>query len=258
MKHPCPEGNSQKGFTLLELLITIVILGVMMVILAQAATLGIQTWDKGTSTQASSQQNSIVTDLIAQQLRSAYPLKIPINKPGDKESTKKLLVFDGGPASVAFVTTKPLGIDNRAGLHLVVYFLEKVKNTPTSNLIVAYRPVYHKKFYETPFQDSEKFHLLSDISKLSFEYFDAKTGAWLPEWIIQDPTQPELPDQEFPPDHPPKTLLPSAVKLHLEHGPSDTTSSLDVLIPIMSREHETQKSISSSENDDDDDDDDDF
>ena len=243
------------------------LLGVVMVILAQATTLSLQTWEKGTASQFANQQTSVVTDMLSQQLRSAYPLRIPITKEdGTQDPSKKLLVFDGGSESVAFVTTKPLGIQSQAGLHLVVYYLEHKKDAPTSDLIAAYRSVYHRQFYETPFTDDEKTRLLSDVTTLKIEYYDGKSGTWFPEWIIEDPTQP-LPPAD--PENPeellaplPKTELPSAVKLHLEHGLKSSPSISDLLIPIMAQGEEgkkagPQKAAGNTDEDDEDDDDDD-
>ena len=242
MTTPSPDITCPRGFTLLELLITITILGMVMVILAQASTLSIQTWEKGTASQVTNQQTAVITDLLSQQLRSAYPLRIPITKDdGTQDPSKKLLVFDGGTESVAFVTAKPLGIQSRGGLHLVVYYLEREKDSSTSHLIAAYRSVYHRQFYETPFTDTEKTRLLSDVSKLTLEYYDDKTAMWFPEWIIQDPTQPAEPDPENPPEVLPKTTLPSAVTLHLEHGTNTSPSVSDLLIPIMAKGKESNK-----------------
>ncbi len=241
-----PNVTCRRGFTLLELLITITLLGVVMVILAQATTLSLQTWEKGTASQFANQQTSVVTDMLSQQLRSAYPLRIPITKEdGTQDLSKKLLVFDGNQESVAFVTTKPLGIESQAGLHLVVYYLEREKDSPTSQLIAAYRSVYHRKFYESPFTDDEKTQLLSDVTTLKLEYFDGQSGTWVPEWIIKDPTQPlptvdpENPDALFP--LLPKTTLPSAVKLHLEQGSKRSPTISDLLIPIMTQGKNAEK-----------------
>ena len=230
-----------------------------MVILAQATTLSIQTWEKGTASQLANQQTSVVTDMLSQQLRSAYPLQIPITKEdGSKNPSKKILVFDGGPESVAFVTTKPLGNESQAGLHLVVYYLERKKNAPTSHLIAAYRSVYHRQFYETPFTDEEKTRLLSEVTTMKIEYYDGESGTWFPEWIIKDPTQP------LPPEDPnellaplPKTTLPSAVKLHLEHGPQSSPTLSELLIPIIAQGKDDKTAASQQKAGDDDDDDDD-
>ncbi len=254
-----PNSTCRRGFTLLELLITITLIGVVMVILAQAATLSIQTWEKGTASQFVNQQTSVVTDMISQQLRSAYPLQIPItNDDGTKDLSKKILVFDGGSESVAFVTTKPLGIDNQAGLHLVVYYLEHEKDSSTSHLIAAYRSVYHRQFYETPFTDEEKTRLLSEVTSMKMEYYDGESGMWFPEWIMKDPTQP-LPSED-PSEHLaplPKTTLPAAVKFHLEHGPQTSPTLSEMLIPIIAQGKDDKKAASQPEIDDDDDDDDD-
>ena len=251
--------HNRRGFTLLELLITITMLGVLMVILAQATTLSLRTWEKGTASQFADQQTSVVADMLSQQLRSAYPLRIPITKDdGTQDPSKKLLVFDGGSESVAFVTTKPLGVQSQAGLHLVVYYLEREKDSPTSDLIAAYRSVYHRQFYETPFTDDEKTRLLSDVTTLKIEYYDGQSGTWFPEWIIEDPTQPVPPeDTENPLEPPPKTGLPAAVKLHLEHGPESSPSVSDLLIPIMAQGREGKKAGSPEATDASDDDDDD-
>ena len=237
-----------------------------MVILAQASTLSIQTWEKGTTSQFANQQTSVVTEMLSQQLRSAYPLRIPITKEdGTPDPSKNLLVFDGGSESVAFVTTKPLGIESQAGLHLVVYYLEREKDSPTSQLMAAYRSVYHRQFYETPFTDEEKIRLLPDVTTLTIEYYEGKSGTWFPEWIIKDPSQP------LPPVDPenlddllaplPKTELPAAVKLHLEQGPTHSPSVSDLLVPIMAqgkddKKADSQKAAGKTDEDDDDDDDD--
>ena len=62
--------NANKGFTLLELLISLTILGVIVVIIFGAFRIGIRAWEKGEKDVESRQRQRIVLDLSKQQLAS--------------------------------------------------------------------------------------------------------------------------------------------------------------------------------------------
>ncbi|MBW1972640.1 MAG: prepilin-type N-terminal cleavage/methylation domain-containing protein, partial [Deltaproteobacteria bacterium] len=72
----CAKGKgriNKKGFTLLELILSLSILSVLVVLMAGVMSLGSRAWDRGEEMSNDSQKIRISLGLIAKQLKSIYP-----------------------------------------------------------------------------------------------------------------------------------------------------------------------------------------
>ncbi|RJQ16677.1 MAG: prepilin-type N-terminal cleavage/methylation domain-containing protein [Nitrospiraceae bacterium] len=86
-----------KGFTLLEIIIAVTILSLVAVIIGGAFRLGTRAWERGEKDTASTQRLRVLSSMLSQQIRSAYPYRMEIED-------EDVVVFKGGPDSLLLVT----------------------------------------------------------------------------------------------------------------------------------------------------------
>src|SRR5512136_1586864 len=71
---------SGKGFTLVEVMITLTILGFILLIIFGGFRLSFSAWERGDSTKEELQRRRIITQLISQQIKSIVPYRIKTEK----------------------------------------------------------------------------------------------------------------------------------------------------------------------------------
>jgi len=110
-EHNPGVAGSSKGFTLLEVMITLAIIGMMLLIIFGAFRLAVSAWEKGETIKEDYQKLRIVSQLLSRQVKSAVPYKIKSQKAeGD------YLAFDGQRHSLKFVSALSSRCNNRLGL----------------------------------------------------------------------------------------------------------------------------------------------
>ncbi len=98
-RHSISYGNGfQSGFTLVELMISFSLLALVMLIIGNGFRLGLDAWDKGEVETVYNQRLRVLSGMLSQQIKSAYPYKI-------EDEEEKLVVFKGEKDSLLFVTT---------------------------------------------------------------------------------------------------------------------------------------------------------
>ncbi|WP_373499508.1 type II secretion system protein J [Desulfococcus sp.] len=112
---PKTAPEKPHGFTLLELIISLTILGVIVTIVFGALRIGVRAWEKGESDIDNRQRHRIVLDRIGQQMASIY---IPVDLPMAEAAKYHLR---GDAFSVEFISRTSLMPENRAGLVYVKY-----------------------------------------------------------------------------------------------------------------------------------------
>ncbi len=183
--------KKDKGFTLLEVIVTMTILGIMLLVISGAFNLGLSAWDRGEQTREEYQRQRTATQLIMRQIKSMVPYKIKTQKAeGD------YLAFEGKANSLKFVSTLSLRAGRPNGLVFAVY--EYKEGGPEGGRFVVYeKRVVNKDFFEEGPKEEEGVTVLEGLSDVRFEYFreeDAektRTEAWVEDWSAKE--EKELP-----------------------------------------------------------------
>ena len=128
------SGNS-RGFTLLELLISLTIVALIVVIIFGALRIGIRAWEKGEKDVDVRQRQRIVLDLIKRQLASTC-----VSDVWGKD--QQLVSLKGDNKSIAFVSHIPMTPGNRFGLVYVQYAVKKEEGNKLLNDIIQYSTEY--------------------------------------------------------------------------------------------------------------------
>jgi general secretion pathway protein J len=188
-----------RGFTLLELLVAMTLLGVLMAALFGALRLGARVWEAGEARLDASARIQVVQGFLRQQLAATVPL---IESTGDPRTFGALL-FAGTGEGLRFVSLLPEHLG--AGASLMELALRPAPGRGPGDLVLRLRPL-DPSDASAGEPASEERVLLAAVERLELAYFGAgQPGAapiWWQEWQGQ-------------------RALPALVRLRLAFPPGD-------------------------------------
>lgn len=193
--------KKRRGFTLLEVMVTLTILGFILLMIFGGIRLGLSAWHKGEEIQEADQQVRIGEQLLLRQIKSAFPYKIKNSKAGGD-----YLFFEGNAQTLKFISTYSLRNRSSAGLVLVTYEFQK-KDDGEGILFWREQRVLTKDFseeYSTPEPGHPLWRYIKDISFDYYQEEDAsktKVAEWVREWSAKE-----------------RGELPAAVRLKILYG----------------------------------------
>jgi len=171
--------SGPSGFTLLELMLSLTILGVVLLIIFGALRIGTRAWEKGEKDIDIMQRQRAVADLMVQQIAGAciYELKM------GEES----FYFKGSETEMAFVSRSPIVPGSLTGVVFVKYMILPAEEEGKLRLMLYEKDAAYMKAETLETQKLEDFFsLLSDIQSLQFEYLketeDEAGTAWQAFW----------------------------------------------------------------------------
>lgn len=186
---PTPEissGRRARGFTLVEVMITLTILGFILLMIFGVFRLGLSAWEKGETLTKDQQRARITSQLIARQVKSIVPYKI---KPRKAEGD--YLAFEGKARSVKFVSALPLKSGQAQGLVYVHYEFQRNGNEDGTLLLYEQR-VLNRDFMKDPPKEETGIPLMERLQEVRFEYYreedtqKKEAGEWIEEWNAQE------------------------------------------------------------------------
>ncbi len=185
-------NNNANGFTLIEVLIALTLLGVMMTLLMTTFRAGTRSWSAGESLSAATGNQFIVQNFLRLYLENARPVVDDFTEENESEFS-----FSGDKHAVIFVAGLPANQD-RGGLWRFALGLEK--NGRTNDLVVLVEPFYPD--IDDDAELSETLTLLSDVKTFDISYFgkDEVTSQ----------------DEDWNDDWEDKNELPSLIKIDLQ------------------------------------------
>ncbi|MCF8129971.1 MAG: prepilin-type N-terminal cleavage/methylation domain-containing protein [Deltaproteobacteria bacterium] len=201
------------GFTLLELMLSLAIMGVVLLIIFGALRIGTQAWEKGEKDVDVQQRQRAVFDLIQKQVASACLYQI--------ETGNGTFYFKGSETKIQFVSRSPIAPGSRTGIVYVNYAVSKGNADEKMGLMLYERDMIFMK--EEDFGDDaakNSLRLISGFENLRFEYLKmAENGnktSWQRVWNSYNDTKD----------------MPLAVKMTFQ-GEDDA---LCLIVPVRCRE----------------------
>ncbi|MGA2465684.1 MAG: type II secretion system protein GspJ [Thermodesulfobacteriota bacterium] len=175
------------GFTLLEMVVTLTILGFILLIIFGAFRLGISAWEKGESSREEYQKVRAVSQLVSRQLKSMVPYKIKTEKAeGD------YLAFEGSARSLKFVSALSMKAKQPEGFVYAIYEFKDGGNEGGRLVVYEQRVLIRKNFFEERPNEESGVPLIEGISDIRFEYYQEEDSlknreeGWVEEWDAKE------------------------------------------------------------------------
>lgn len=162
----------QNGFTLLELLIGMVLLGMMLTLLFGGLRLGARSWDSGDQRANASAQLRAIHGFIRRELGQALPLRW-------KNKVDTRLAFEGTSDTLKFVAPLPAQA-SVGGLYLLGLELENGENGQRLIMKRALTDPAAKDF--SSLEQGEKSILADHVKNMAIAYYGATTAEGAPGW----------------------------------------------------------------------------
>lgn len=176
------KSRCSQGFTLIEVLIAMTLLGVMVVLLFSSLRIAAESWNAGESKMAQVNQKAVVYQFFKRHLTTIRPLPILNIDPNNPE---ELQVFRGYPQTLRFAAALPAS-SARKGLQI---FTIAPNPENTSVLTVSLVP-YRLTETEQNLPPDRPEVLLEEVAQLQFAYFgkteDVAEPQWREEWALAD------------------------------------------------------------------------
>ena len=259
MIKPIKNAN---GFTLLELILSLVIIGFIVGISLGAIRLGISTQEIGAKRAETFQRLRIIGEHLSEKIKSSYPVFV-IPEQGDLpakslSNPQRTLAFEGKKDSIRFVTfAGPISSPEEfVWAHEVKFYLGKHPKTGETGIIMMEKDISDGDIFSNSRSTGDKgryFLLAKNVSHLKFRYYQLEkevrekpgatkesltyTGKWVDEVdfnpIFNSDSEIVTPNNNQPEKDSPLTL-PKGIEI-----------SLGLLEPAVSGESEKPKLISS-------------
>ena len=179
-------GGRAPAFTLVEVMVSLTIMGFIITMIFGVFRLGIAAWEKGETHKEAYQKTRIASQLISQQMKSAVPYKVKTQKAeGD------YLAFEGKARSLKFVSA--LSLKARKASGLVYAFYEFQEGGKGGGRLILYEGrVLNKNFLEEPPREDEGVPVFEGLADFRFEYYQEedpeknRSGGWVEEWNAKE------------------------------------------------------------------------
>lgn len=175
-----------RGFTLIEVVVAMTILGFSLLIIFGAFRLGLSAWERGERTREKFQRERTAARMISQQVKSMVPYKIKTQKAeGD------YLAFEGKEKSLKFVSALSLRAHRPEGFVFVIYEF-KSGGGEGGRLLVYEQRVVNSDFFEERPREDRGISLMEGISDVRFEYYreadeeKKKMEGWVEDWDAKE------------------------------------------------------------------------
>jgi general secretion pathway protein J len=201
-----PRAGRAAGFTLLELLVAITLLGLLMTALFGGLRLGARVWEVSEQRLDDSARLQVVQDFLRERLMQAHPLDL-VDAQGRTEPA-----FIGLPQTVRFLTLMPEHLG--AGFHLAQLGL--IEEDGGLHLGLRWRS--YDIYADDPEGEPHARVLLEDVAALELAYYGLKTeeqaGAWHDEWQGE-------------------TLLPRLIRVAVIFAEGDRRHWPELIVPLV-------------------------
>ena len=177
----------QRGFTLLELLVAITLLGVLMAALLGALRLGARVWETGEARLDASTRLQVVQEFLRQQLGQTVPLTEITDEPGASPA----MLFVGTSEGLRFVSLLPAHLGGGARL-MELALRPHARGGEPRDLVLRMRPLQLTDDGPGPGETEERV-LIEAIESLEVAYFGAERDGAAPTWWQEWQEQRTLP-----------------------------------------------------------------
>lgn len=182
--------RSQSGFTLLELLISLSIVGALSLICLSGLQVASRAWEAGEREALRQQRLRILCDRLVKEVKSAYEYKI-------RKENKISLAFQGTSESLTLISAADALANpfRSTGLKVLQLYIDEDAGTPEQGLVIKEGFItFDEEFLEEP-PEGVVYEVIPEITTLSLRYFtyiksgrlelsdeELENGEWVDKW----------------------------------------------------------------------------
>jgi general secretion pathway protein J len=168
--------RAQSGFTLVEIVLALVLLGAMMIALYGGLTFALRSWDAGEVNGRRVADWRIAENFLRREVSEVFPLRW-------KDANFLKFAFEGERDHVHFVSSRAAGVA-LGGLSLVGIELEPGAEPRSPRNLVMRRTMADDDANDfAPLADGQKSILIAGVDSVEFAYFGSENDFTEPAWI---------------------------------------------------------------------------
>jgi general secretion pathway protein J len=171
--------RGQAGFTLIEIMLAMVLLGTMMLFVYSGLNFALRSWDAGDANGRRVVDWRISENFLHREVSEIYPMRFA-------EPSRPLMAFEGKPESVRFVSSRRAGVSTM-GLSLVSLGVEPGPER-TRDLVMRRAQAFGNMtdFSALDQGDAKGSVLATGVDSVRFQYFGSENNftdpTWMDEW----------------------------------------------------------------------------
>jgi general secretion pathway protein J len=173
-------NKQPQGFTLIEILVSLSLLGIVFLLLFSSLYTANKSWIAGEKKISNNDESRLVALFLRRQISQALPITWVNNG-------KSKLLFKGNENILSFTSTLPA---HRAGGGLNLITIEVEQTEDESNLYIKYQPVASGSYSDNGEYKNNNALLISNVENIEFSYFGSneknQTAEWHSEWIDEN------------------------------------------------------------------------
>ena len=176
----------QSGFTLIELVVAMVLLGTMMLLLYSGLTFALRGWDAGDANGRRTADRRIGENFLRRELTELFPMRW-------KDPVQVKFAFEGETQRLRFVSSRPAGL-TLGGLSLVSLEVEPDAANPKARHLTMRRSMPDEEAKDfAPLERADKTILIAGVESVEFAYFGTETDFTPPKWTETWPHAARIP-----------------------------------------------------------------
>ena len=165
----------QAGFTLIELVVAMVLLGAMMLLLYSGLTFALRGWDAGDANGRRTADRRIGENFLRRELSELFPMRW-------KDPVQVKFAFEGETQRLRFVSSRPAGL-TLGGLSLVSLEVEPDAANPKLRHLTMRRSMPDEEAKDfAPLERADKTILIGGVESVEFAYFGSENDFTAPKW----------------------------------------------------------------------------
>lgn len=164
------------GFTLIEMVVAMTILGTMLMLLYSGLSFALRSWDASDVNGQRTMDRRIGENFLRREVSELFPMRW-------KDPVTLKLAFEGDSRHIRFVSARPAGVA-MGGLSLVSVDVEDDSRDRRQRHLVMRRamPDDEQKDFG-PLDKAEATILIPDVESVEFSYFGAENDFAEPKWF---------------------------------------------------------------------------
>jgi general secretion pathway protein J len=166
--------RAHSGFTLVEVVIAMVLLGTMMLLLYAGLNFSLRSWNAGDTNGRRVADGRIADNFLRREVGELYPMRW-------QDPNTLRYAFDGKPHELRFVSSRRAGI-SAGGLSVVAIQAEQGAAARTFDLTMRRAQASGDVNDFAPLEHAQPSVLLTGIDSVDFAYFGAPNDFSDPEW----------------------------------------------------------------------------